>query len=88
PGMEFGDLWRTVGKVVAAMLVMSFLVGGGWRVLQGSGLGHRAADIAAVGGLIPLGVAVYGVALWLFRIEGREEFVELSRKFLSKFEST
>jgi putative peptidoglycan lipid II flippase len=72
PGLAFGPLWGTVGKIAIATAVMAALVGFGWRELQGFGLGRRA-DLFAVVGLIPLGVAAYGATLWMLRIEGREE---------------
>jgi putative peptidoglycan lipid II flippase len=72
PGLAFGSHWGTVMKIVVATALMAGLVWFGWHELQGFGLGRRA-DLIAVVGLIPLGVAVYGVALWMLRIEGREE---------------
>ncbi|HVU18735.1 MAG TPA: murein biosynthesis integral membrane protein MurJ [Candidatus Didemnitutus sp.] len=72
PGLGFGVLWPTVLKIAAGTAVMAGLVWFGWRELQLAGLG-RWADVIAVAGLIPLGVAVYGATLWALRIEGREE---------------
>ena len=83
PEMRFAPLWPSVGKVVMATLAMGLLVGGGWHWLQGAGLGGRMRDGLALGGLIPLGVAVYAGLIWLLRIEGREEFAELSRRFFN-----
>ena len=47
---------------------------------------HRArlADLAALGLLIPLGAAVYGGLLWLFKIEGREDLEAMLNKFRGK----
>lgn len=77
PEMKFSPLWPSVGKVVAATLAMSLLVGGGWRWLQGAGYGAHLRDGLALGGLIPLGMAVYAGALWALKIEGREEISEI-----------
>ena len=50
---------------------------------------HRIAklvlvDALALGGLIGLGIAVYGAGLWLLRIEGREELAALLRSLRAK----
>jgi putative peptidoglycan lipid II flippase len=52
---------------------MACVVCGGWWALQALALGRRATDAIAVAGLIPGGVGAYGLALWLLRIEGRDE---------------
>lgn len=83
PEMKFSPLWPSVGKVLGATLAMGLLVGGGWHWLQGAGLVAHARDGLALGGLIPLGVLLYAGLLWLLKIEGREEFAELSRRFLN-----
>ncbi len=69
PDMHFAPLLPSIAKVLGATAVMAAAVGGGWRALQGLG----APDALAVVGLIPAGMAVYGLALWLLRIEGRRE---------------
>ncbi len=81
PGMEFGDLWRTVGKVILAALAMSAVVAAGWWGLRRISGGARVADIVAILGLIPLGVATYATVLWKIKVEGREEFSALLAKF-------
>ncbi len=85
PEMTFAPLWPSVGKVLLATLAMGLLVAGGWHWLQGAGLGARTTDLLALGGLIPLGVMVYGVVLWALKIEGREDFVALFAKVRTKF---
>ena len=82
PEMHFAPLWPSVGKIVVATLAMGLLVGGGWHWLQGAGLGARARDWLALGGLIPLGVGLYGALLWLLRIEGRDDFTALAGRLL------
>jgi putative peptidoglycan lipid II flippase len=84
PGMHFGLLWRSVAKVCAATLAMSVVVWAGQYWLAGAGLGRRG-DFIAVAGLIPLGMVVYGVVLWLVKIEGHAEFSTLLGKFRAKF---
>jgi len=73
PDMHFALLWPSLGKVLGGTAAMAAVVGAGWWELQRLGLGARATDAAAVGGLIPLGIGAYGLSLWLLRIEGRRD---------------
>ena len=73
PQMHFAPLWPSVAKVLVATAAMAGVVAGGWRALGWLGLGARATDAAAIAGLIPVGVAAYGLVLWVLRIEGRDE---------------
>jgi putative peptidoglycan lipid II flippase len=84
-GLEFGPLWPSVGRVVLATAAMSAVVAIGWRGLR-MGLGGRWADVAALGGLIPLGMATYGAMLWWLRIDGREELEALVRRTFGRRE--
>jgi putative peptidoglycan lipid II flippase len=77
PQLHFGPLVPSLAKVLAGTAAMAVVVAGGWRVLQALGLGSRPTDAAAVGALIPLGIAVYGLVLWKLRIEGRRELEAL-----------
>jgi putative peptidoglycan lipid II flippase len=52
----------------------------GLKLLTHAGLGVRLTELVAVGGLIPIGIGVYALALWLLRIEGREELAVLLRR--------
>lgn len=76
PGMVFGDLWRTLLKILAATAVMAGAVAGGWGAMRGI----YGADVVAVFGLIPAGVAVYAGVLWVLKIEGREELAAIAAK--------
>jgi len=73
PGMSFAALLPSLAKVLAGAALMAAVVLAGMRLVAGFGLGQRAADAVAVAGLIPVAVAVYGAALWLLRIEGRDD---------------
>jgi len=73
PGMHFAPLWPSVAKVFAGTAAMAGVVGAGLWALRALALGARVTDAIAVLGLIPLGIASYGVAIWLLRIEGRDE---------------
>jgi putative peptidoglycan lipid II flippase len=85
PGMSFGDLWRTIGKVMLATTVMAAVVVGGWKCLLSLNGVSRFADFGAILGLIPLSVVVYVVVLWTLKVEGREEFSVLASKLRTKF---
>ncbi|MDE3084176.1 MAG: hypothetical protein KGJ37_03010, partial [Verrucomicrobiota bacterium] len=87
PGMTLGPLWPSLIKVLAGTLVMGAAVWAGWHLVGGMAaeihlfrFKVRVADLAAVLGLIPLGVAIYGAALWLLKIEGRDELKVVLRK--------
>jgi len=75
PSMSFHSLWVTLGKVLLGALAMSGVVGIGWAVLRARLPEEHLTDALALGGLIPAGVAVYGAALWILRIDGREDLV-------------
>lgn len=85
PGMRFGELWASVGKILVGTATMSAVVFLGWRLLRVIWPGSRLADIIALAGLIPLGVGVYALVLWLLRIEGREQLVALFGKIRGRF---
>ncbi|MEY2880327.1 MAG: hypothetical protein RLZZ15_2707 [Verrucomicrobiota bacterium] len=79
PAMAFAPLWPCVVKVLVAAAVMCVVVWGGQRALESRALG-RSADWLTIFALIPAGVAVYAVALWRLKIEGREELAALGAK--------
>jgi putative peptidoglycan lipid II flippase len=92
PGMTLAPLWPSLVKVMLGALVMGVVVWSGWQLVRNMGvvlhlsrLKVHVADLVAVFGLIPLGVAVYGVVLWLVRIEGHAEFSTLLGKLRAKF---
>lgn len=81
PGLGFGELWRTIGKVMLATVAMGAVVAAGWFLLR-HGLPHnRMADVLAIGGLIPLAVLVYALVLWRVKVEGREELTAVLARF-------
>ncbi|HVS52288.1 MAG TPA: murein biosynthesis integral membrane protein MurJ [Opitutaceae bacterium] len=83
PALNFAPLASALAKVVVASLAMSAAVGAGYLALERAGLGRRADWIAVIG-LIPVGVAVYGAALWALKIEGRDELAAMLAKLRAK----
>ena len=81
PGLGFAPLLPNLGKILLASLVMGVVVWAGWRGVGGLSLASRTADLLAIGGLIPVGAAVYAALLWGFKIEGRTELELMLRKF-------
>jgi putative peptidoglycan lipid II flippase len=81
PGLTFRPLWITVCKVLAGTALMGLVVRTGLKLLTHAGLGVRLTELVAVGGLIPIGIGAYALALWLLRIEGREELAAMFRRF-------
>ena len=73
PELHLRPLLPSVAKVLAGAAVMLAVVWAGRYEVASLGLGRAASDLASVLVLIPLGVAAYGVVLWLLRIEGRTE---------------
>jgi hypothetical protein len=43
-------------------------------------LAQRWQDAIGIFGLIPAGVAIYAGAIWLLKIEGREELIAVFRR--------
>jgi len=85
PEMAFASLWRSVGQVLLATVVMSAAVAGGWWALPWLGLAIRIADVVALFGLIPVGVAVYAGLLWALRVEGRDDLEALFVRLRGRF---
>jgi putative peptidoglycan lipid II flippase len=80
--MSLRPLLRSVLKILVGAAVMGAGVKLGWLWLESRGLTHRVQDVLAVFVLIPAGVTVYGIVLWLVRIEGRDDLAALTRKIL------
>jgi putative peptidoglycan lipid II flippase len=71
PQMRLAPLAPSFAKVMAATAAMALVVAAGQRLLPALGLG--GSNLAPVALLIPAGVLAYGIALWMLRIEGRDE---------------
>jgi putative peptidoglycan lipid II flippase len=84
PMLNFAPLWRSLAKVLSASVGMGLVVALGWHWVSAQG-GGKAIDLVAIVGLIPLGVAVYALGLWLLKIEGRDELASLASRLLGRF---
>jgi putative peptidoglycan lipid II flippase len=73
PDMHFAPLLPSLGKVALGTAAMAAVVEAGWLEAGNLGFGPAAKALVGVLGLIPAGVAVYGLVLWKLRIEGRNE---------------
>jgi putative peptidoglycan lipid II flippase len=81
PGMSFAPLAPSLGKIAASALLMALAVWGGKELIEMLSFTPKMRDAILIAGLIPLAVAIYGVLLWLMRIEGREELEQVLRRF-------
>lgn len=81
PQLTLLPLWRSAVKVLASAAIMGVVIGVSWHWLAGHGLPRKLTDALAIFGLIPLGVAVYGVSVWLLRVEGVDEVKALLARF-------
>jgi len=73
PEMHLAPLVPSLLKVCAGTLAMAVVVGGGLHALPALGVGSRGSDVAAVAVFVPVGIGAYALALWLLRIEGRDD---------------
>jgi putative peptidoglycan lipid II flippase len=83
-GFELRGLLPNLVKIVAATALMSAIVWFGWRVM-GTWAQGKAADLLVVAVVIPVAASIYGLALWMLRIEGREDLEQLVRRVSAKF---
>ncbi len=83
--LAFHHVARDLAKVILAAGLMGGAVSAGWAIwsrLTPPGPWAAAAGLAV---LVGLGVLVYGVVLWLLRIEGREDLAAVLNKIRSRF---
>ena len=84
PTLHASVLVPSLVKILAATAAMTAFVAAAWWGLSVTALPVRVVDIVAVGGVIPVGIAIYAASLWALRIEEREEIVDLARKMAAK----
>lgn len=83
-GLRFGGLIGHLGKVVAASCLMAVAVAGVdrmWRDGMGAG---GWGDLAGLGASVTAGLAVFGLAIWFLKVEGRDELVVLVKRKLKR----
>jgi putative peptidoglycan lipid II flippase len=80
PDLGLAQLVPSLGKALAGTALMALAVGLGWEGVGRLALSQRWQDAIGIFGLIPLGVLVYGAAIWLLRMEGREELIAAFRR--------
>lgn len=85
-GLSAAPLLPSLGKILVGALLMAGVVWISSRGVAWLGLPHRVADLLTVLGVIPLGAASYGAALWVLRIEGREDLEQVLAKVRAKFD--
>jgi putative peptidoglycan lipid II flippase len=85
PNLRLSQLTPSLIKVLGGTALMTVAVGFGWHSLSHLALAPRLRDAIAIFGLIPAGAAVYVLALWLLKIEGREEFNAMAGKLRARF---
>ncbi|HEY8995617.1 MAG TPA: oligosaccharide flippase family protein, partial [Lacunisphaera sp.] len=84
PGLGFSPLLPNLAKIAAASVLMGLAVWGGVKALSFVTLTGKAHDLVVVAGLIPAACSVYGVMLWIMKIEGRDELVRMWEKVSAK----
>ncbi|MDP1579599.1 MAG: murein biosynthesis integral membrane protein MurJ [Candidatus Didemnitutus sp.] len=83
-GFDLHGLLPNLAKIGVATAVMSGLIWLGLLGVSQFSLPGKWPTVVAVCGLIPLAVGAYGAALWLLRIEGREELETLLSRMKAK----
>lgn len=83
-GLRLGVILPSVFKIGVATAAMAGAVVGGKWALDAAGLAGRTGDIAAIFVLIPVAIAVYAGALWMLRIEDREEIAAFAFRIFGK----
>ena len=80
PSLAFGHLARDAAKVVVASFAMGAVVAAGWWVWRHCFASRVLTDVAALGVLIGVGVAVYASLAWALKIEGLTDVVAVLRR--------
>jgi len=80
PGLALSRLVPSLGKALAGTALMALVVGLGWEGVGRLAVSQRWQDAIGIFGLIPAGVTIYAGAVWLLKMEGREELVAVFRR--------
>lgn len=84
PQLAIHHLFGDLGKIAVASMIMGLLVAAGWWGKAHLWAPSKLSDGVAVAVLVVAGVSVYGGALWLLRIEGREELGRMLSRLRSR----
>jgi putative peptidoglycan lipid II flippase len=84
PQLAVHHLLGDLGKIAIASTVMGLLVAAGRWTAAHYFAPTKLADGFALAVLVVAGIAVYGGALWLLRIEGRDELTALFARFVGR----
>ncbi|MBL9214876.1 MAG: murein biosynthesis integral membrane protein MurJ [Opitutaceae bacterium] len=83
-GLHLAPLLPSLGKILAATLVMGLVVWGGERLALFLPLPAKGRDLLVVVTLIPLAAGCYGLLLWAWKIEGRQELEAVLGRMTAK----
>jgi putative peptidoglycan lipid II flippase len=86
-GFGFHHVFRDLGKVLLAAIVMGALVALVWRTWVRLAGTSTLAMLIGLGAVIALGVGAYAIGIWLLRIEGRDDLMALVRRRLKRAEA-
>jgi putative peptidoglycan lipid II flippase len=80
----FSHLWTDLAKIATASALMGVFAAGAWKMWRAAAGSTFVLDAVGVGVVITSALGIYGILVWIFRIQGREEFEMLLRRFLGK----
>jgi putative peptidoglycan lipid II flippase len=83
-GFGFHHVLGDLGKVIAAALVMGGVVAAGWWAWLHLVVFSKLTQAIGLVVLVALGAAVYAGAVWVLRIEGRDDLVAAWGRLRSK----
>jgi putative peptidoglycan lipid II flippase len=83
-GFSIAPLWPNLLKIGTATLLLAAVVWAGGKGVQALGLAGKLRDWVIVLALIPVAGGVYGAALWMLRIEGREDLEQILKRLRGK----
>ena len=84
-GLAFRHVATDLVKVIGAAVLMGVAVAGGWQLWLRWMSPGKLNDLLALIALIAAGLTVYVVALWVLKVEGREELGAVLAKIRSRF---
>jgi len=82
PGLGLAHLGGDLGKIMLAAAAMGGAVWAGWAGWARAVPATKWTDAAGVALLVAGGAGIYAALVWMLRIEGRAEIVELLRRKL------